>query len=687
MSEDGEVLCRSLRLPNGAVLKNRLAKSAMSEALGSADDQVTTPGLATLYARWAQGGAGLLITGNVMVDPLQLVEPNVVALYDESQLPSLSAWVAAGTSADTHLWIQLNHPGRQAPRFINPDPVAPSAVGFSAEMAAVFATPRPLRSSEIEDIVARYGHSAKLAKQAGFTGVQIHGAHGYLVSQFLSPRTNLRTDKWGGSLHNRMRFAREVYRTIRENVGDDFCVSMKLNSADFQVGGLTEAESIEVAVALADSGIDLLEVSGGTYERPEMSGGPVRTSTREREAYFLLFASALRARVAVPIMLTGGFRSSSAMAAAVASGATDVVGLARPLVLEPDLPRRILAGERARSIVTPIVTGIRKIDEAALMEVSWYGRQIRRLGADRPPSLHAGVWGLADVLLTTGGRGIASRLARGTPLPTNHSALKENSMTRPVALITGASMGIGLELAAQFARHGHDLILVARSESKLKELATELKRKHQAESTVIAMDLAEPGAAKSLFEQVNGLGLIVSVLANNAGYGITQAFVDSSFEVQMGMVNLNITALTELCYLFGRGMADRGDGRIINVASIAAFQPGPMMSVYAASKAYVLMLSEGLDVELSPRGVHVTALCPGAVDTNFWDVAGNRGNQLLLRTSMGPAKVAAVGVSALMRGKAVVIPGLLNRLAVFAVRMAPRWLVARISLVLIRGWV
>lgn len=184
-----------------------------------------------------------------------------------------------------------------------------------------------------------------------------------------------------------MRFPVEIYKAMRAATGPDFALSIKLNSADFQRGGFTEEESMQVAKTLAGLGMDLVEISGGTYEQPEMAGGAERKSTREREAYFLKYAEAIRGHLPkTPLMVTGGFRSASAMRAAVASGATDIVGLARPLVVEPDLPARILAGEDAQSKVRPISTGIRMVDEMAMMEVSWYARQLHRMGDGKDPA-------------------------------------------------------------------------------------------------------------------------------------------------------------------------------------------------------------------------------------------------------------------------------------------------------------
>lgn len=380
-----DTLNQPLSLPCGVTLPNRFGKSAMSETLGTVDNHATEA-LVRLYGRWADGGTGLVITGNIMIDQRHLGEPHNVVVEDERDLAILRRWAEAGTRQGNQLWVQLNHPGKQIPKMLaTGDTLSPSAVPFSQALAPHFRTPRALTEAEIDDIIARFARSAAIVKKAGFSGVQIHGAHGYLVSQFLSGHHNQRTDKWGGSLENRMRFPLEIYRAIRQAVGRDFPVSIKLNSADFQRGGFTEAESLQVAETLANEGLDLLEISGGNYENPTMSGKDVRESTRQREAYFLDYAEKIRARVAIPLMVTGGFRSASGMAAAVTSGATDIVGLARPLAVEPDLPKQILAGRDITSVVEPRRTGIKAIDDMAMMEVVWFARQLHRMGQGKEP--------------------------------------------------------------------------------------------------------------------------------------------------------------------------------------------------------------------------------------------------------------------------------------------------------------
>ena len=387
------LLAEPLELPCGTVVPNRLGKSAMSETLGSLDNH-PTEALVRLYQRWSRGGTGLIITGNIMVDARHLGEPHNVAVEDEQDMALLQAWASAGTQAGNELWVQLNHPGKQVPRLLaSGDTLAPSAISFNPALERYFKTPRAMTEAEIHELIARFATTAAICQKAGFTGVQIHGAHGYLVSQFLSGHHNQRTDHWGGSLENRMRLPLEIYRAIRKAVGMHYPVSIKLNSADFQRGGFTEEESMTVAETLCEEGLDLLEISGGTYESPKMSGQGIRDSTREREAYFLQYAQKIRSRVDTPLMVTGGFRTSKGMISAVQSGATDLVGLARPLAVEPDLSLRILAGESVHSVVEPRRTGIRSIDEMAMMEVVWFARQLHRMGKGKEPIRNESVLG------------------------------------------------------------------------------------------------------------------------------------------------------------------------------------------------------------------------------------------------------------------------------------------------------
>lgn len=385
-----EILNRPLRLPCGAVLKNRLCKSAMSENLADGRHG-PTPGLSRLYGRWADGGIGLSITGNIMIDPKALGEPGNVVMEDDTHLDRLRQWAEAGSRNQTGLWVQLNHPGKQSPKTLSREPVAPSAIPFSGALQKFFNPPRELTEAEIKGLIRRFAAAARIAKTAGFTGVQIHGAHGYLVSQFLSPRHNQRTDAWGGSPENRMRFLLEIYRAIRKAVGKKFPVGLKLNSSDFMNGGFSEEESLFAAEAMASEGIDLLEISGGTYERPAMTGrtGPGPSAS---EAYFLSYAEKIRDRIQTPLMITGGFRSAEGMAAAVAENQVDLVGLARPMAVDPDLPQKIFSGAPYVSAVKPLTTGVTALDKLALLEITWYEQQLAFMAKGKDPRPDQGVW-------------------------------------------------------------------------------------------------------------------------------------------------------------------------------------------------------------------------------------------------------------------------------------------------------
>jgi 2,4-dienoyl-CoA reductase-like NADH-dependent reductase (Old Yellow Enzyme family) len=368
-------------------LTNRLAKAAMSERLAGRDG-APSEALIALYRRWAGSGCGLLITGNVMVDARARGEAGNVVIENGQHITFLRRWASTAKEKGARVFVQINHPGRQAPRGLNREVVAPSALAVKA--GGMFARPRVLTSEEIKGIIGRYARTACLVREAGFDGVQVHGAHGYLVSQFLSPLANQRDDEWGGDPERRRRFLYELLKTLRASVGTDFPISLKLNSADFQRGGFDEAESMAVVEALPKGTVDLLEISGGTYEAAAMMGATkaLRQSTREREAYFLDYAAKVRARAAMPLMLTGGFRSRQGMEQALKSGAIDVIGLARPLVIEPEFGQRLLDNAEARIEVPVQRSGIRLLDGA--LETMWHGMQLARLGNGEQPDTKLG---------------------------------------------------------------------------------------------------------------------------------------------------------------------------------------------------------------------------------------------------------------------------------------------------------
>lgn len=343
-----------LTLPCGATLPNRIAKAAMTEGLATSNG-VPTDELERLYGLWSDGGAGMLLSGNIQVDHDHLERPGNVVIHGEPNAElaaKLTSWARAATRNRNHFWAQLSHGGRQTQAAVNPHPKAPSAVKLGLP-GGQFGEPIALTVEEIHDIRDRFAIAAKAVKEAGFTGVQVHGAHGYLLSSFLSPRANQRDDIYGGSLENRARFLLETVAAVREAVGDDFPISVKLNSADFQRGGFQFEESLQVAQWLADAGIDLLEISGGNYEQPKLLGVEgmeseetqnVAPSTARREAYFVDFALAMQEKVSVPLMVTGGFRSRAAMDYALESGAADIIGIGRPFCHMPGAANQLFAG-------------------------------------------------------------------------------------------------------------------------------------------------------------------------------------------------------------------------------------------------------------------------------------------------------------------------------------------------------
>ena len=353
------ILSEPLRLPCGSVLKNRIAKASMTEGLAGGDNHANAR-FVELYRRWGEGGAGLLITGNILVDRWHLERGGNLAIEGPQSNRAAAALADLAKAAKAHgaqIWAQLNHAGRQTQKMINRRPKAPSHIGLKMGNGR-FGTPIPLTIAEINTAIDAFVFAAKTVEKAGFDGVQMHAAHGYLVSQFLSPLSNRRDDDYGGSLENRARFLLETVRRIRAASGKGFALSVKLNSADFQQGGFSDDESALVAQWLEEAGVDLIEVSGGNYEQPRMIDferkdplvAQKRSSTIRREAYFLDFVPKLRQRVSIPVMVTGGFRSVSSMLQAVENDGVDVIGLGRPLVIDPDGASKILCGEVTRLV-------------------------------------------------------------------------------------------------------------------------------------------------------------------------------------------------------------------------------------------------------------------------------------------------------------------------------------------------
>ncbi|MEJ9080447.1 nitroreductase family deazaflavin-dependent oxidoreductase [Gordonia malaquae] len=436
---DTAAITAPLTLPSGQTLANRLMKSALSEGLadgdGSPDDR-----LVRLYSRWADGGFGLVVTGNVMVDRRQLGEPGNVVIEDESHLAEFARWADAAKRGGSRVWMQVNHPGRQANPLLGASyTVAPSAIGMNLPGIP---TPRALTGDEIVDLIERFATAARVAETAGFDGVQIHGAHGYLVSQFLSPLSNQRTDEWGGSVETRARFLLEIIRAIRSGVRPDFGVGVKLNSADFQRGGFTEDDSRAVISLITNEQIDMIEISGGSYESPAMMGRPVQSDqTRAREAYFLEYADTVRELAGdIPLAVTGGFRSREAMADAVDGGHCDLVGLGRPTTITPDAARRIIDGIAdvlpSRTVQLPLPSSVRtaasqaKTIEGAL-DLQWHADQLRRMGDGNEPDPQRAIWRTAVGAVRHNGLD-AFRSRRGGAASADAKALRKFRFERAV---------------------------------------------------------------------------------------------------------------------------------------------------------------------------------------------------------------------------------------------------------------
>src|SRR6266481_3069580 len=340
-----------LTLPNKAVVPNRIAKAAMEENMADGG-QLPGENLRRLYANWAGGGVGLILSGNVMIDPAALTGPGGVVLDERQPIEPFRAWARAAMRGGGQTWLQINHPGRQVFAAMGQEAVAPSAIGVNiGAYSHLFPVPRALDAAGIAAIVARFVTTARLAEAAGFSGVQIHAAHGYLISQFLSPLTNRRTDAWGGELQNRTRLLLDVVKAVRAVVSPGFSVAVKLNSADFQKGGFEASDAVQVVRWLNELPVDLVELSGGSYESPAMQGAPQATegapqagSTAAREAYFLDFARDISAIARMPVMVTGGIRrraiAEQALRPSDGRPGVAMVGIASAFAFELNLPER-----------------------------------------------------------------------------------------------------------------------------------------------------------------------------------------------------------------------------------------------------------------------------------------------------------------------------------------------------------
>ncbi|WP_321870320.1 NADH:flavin oxidoreductase/NADH oxidase family protein [Paraburkholderia tropica] len=369
-----------LSLPNGSVIPNRIAKAAMEENMADAHHAPSAQ-LMRLYEAWAEGGAGLLITGNVMVDSRAMTGPGGVVLENDRHLDAFRQWARIGRSHGAQCWLQINHPGRQMRANLGQPTWAPSAVPLAlGSMSKHFATPHAMTQAVIEDVIERFARTAQLAERAGFTGVEIHAAHGYLLSQFLSPLSNRRTDRWGGSLANRARLLLDVVKAVRAVVSPQFAVAVKLNSADFQRGGFSADDARGVVQWLNERDVDLVELSGGSYEAPAMQGDARDGRTLAREAYFVEFARDIRKIATMPVMVTGGIRRHAIAQQVVASG-VDMVGIGTALAIDPTLPRAWRAGRDAAPALAPIAWKNKSL--ASLANMAAVKFQLQRLSVGK----------------------------------------------------------------------------------------------------------------------------------------------------------------------------------------------------------------------------------------------------------------------------------------------------------------
>lgn len=327
-------LAQPITLPCGATLKNRIAKSAMSDSLGDGagdptDDQVR------MYERWAKGGLALSIIGEVQGTPHFAEKPGNLILNGQSDRDLFERLAKAGASDSAQLWLQLGHAGAMADPGIS-TPKGPSALDLPGLTCGA------LTLDEIHALPAEFACTASLAKELGFSGVEIHAAHGFLLSQFLSPLFNQRDDAYGGSLQNRMRLLLEVIEAVRGAVGPEYPAGIKLNATDQLEGGFAEDEALEVIAAVDKTAIDLIDISGGTY----FPGAASSSDRAGSGAYFLEFAGRARQKTNIPLMVTGGFKTLAQAESAIFGGKADLIGLARALVVDPELPSFWLSGQR-----------------------------------------------------------------------------------------------------------------------------------------------------------------------------------------------------------------------------------------------------------------------------------------------------------------------------------------------------
>jgi 2,4-dienoyl-CoA reductase-like NADH-dependent reductase (Old Yellow Enzyme family) len=372
-----------LVLRSGATLRNRVAKAAMEEGMAGSS-QLPDERLFSLYRQWGSGGAGLLITGNVMVHAEALTGPGGVVLDDRAPLEPFARWAQAAKAGGAAVWMQISHPGRQVQAEMPGVVWGPSAVAVElGRHSRRFGRPVAMTAEQIRATAERFVTAAARAEEAGFDGVEVHAAHGYLLSQFLSPLVNRRTDEWGGALENRARLLLDVVRRIRATVSPSFALAVKLNSADFQRGGFQADDAAKVIEMLEPLGVDMVELSGGSYESPAMAGRPTDGGTAAREAYFLELASELAKTSPVPLMLTGGISRRETAETVLANGVA-LVGMATAIAVTPDLANRWRSGREATERLKPVTWSDKMLASAASMALVRH--QMRRITRGKQPT-------------------------------------------------------------------------------------------------------------------------------------------------------------------------------------------------------------------------------------------------------------------------------------------------------------
>jgi len=368
---------QTLTLPNGRVINNRIVKASMEESLADTN-HLPSAELIRLYQTWGLGGCGLLLTGNVMIDHLAMTGPGGTALEADTPLQAFKDWARAAKSGGSQVWMQINHPGRQVYAGMGGKALSASDIPLDmGKHSKLFAQPKAMNDVEINDVIQRFVSTAKQAIAAGFDGVQIHAAHGYLISQFLSPLSNKRSDQWGGSLENRARLLINVITAVRASLPASAAVSVKLNSADFQRGGFQPDDANSVVKMLEGLGVDLIELSGGSYETPAMQGRSADENTLAREAYFLEFARDIAADTDIPIMTTGGISRMETAEQVINSGLA-ALGIATALAYQPELAKLWQQDKMLAAKIPPIKLKNKVVASLASMAV--VKRQMRRLG-------------------------------------------------------------------------------------------------------------------------------------------------------------------------------------------------------------------------------------------------------------------------------------------------------------------